>query len=280
MQKGILIILLTTLILGCTEVMVELPGKTIATIGKVILVEDVTGVDCSNCPRAAAKLEEIAEEFQGSVIVLGIHGKQQAAPIPDKSKYDFRNEDAAKLEEYLKPWAGKPAAIFNRRQFDNEENFGISLISKFQPRIEELLKEPKTLDIEPSKEYNEETRELTINVDVIPLIDLTGDFFITVLISESHINDYQLDADYEGGGYNPEYEHNHVLRDVITNTIGDELASTLNKNELITKNWTYTIPDSDGGLWKVENLDIVVMIADLSNGSKEILQAASIKVVD
>lgn len=273
-----LVLALAIIAISCQEVPVVLPEPSIFDTNKTILVEDVTGVDCSNCPRAAERLDEIAKQFEGNVIIVGIHGDQQSAPIKDKSKYDFRHEDARILENYLRPWAGKPASAFNRVQFDGEENFALSTISAYQARVEELLAIPQTLFVGIDKEYNPDTRELTIDAEVIPLVDLEGDFHFTVMITESHIIDYQLDPAF--GGYDPDYEHNHVLRDVVTTATGDKFSEVLIKDEPVTQRWRYTIPSTDDGLWVLENLDIIIAVTDHSNSSKRALQSAITKVLD
>jgi len=278
MYKAIIFIIVAISAISCEEVPVTLPEPASVTPGKVILIEDVTGVDCSNCPRAVRRLEEIGAQFPGSIILVGIHGSQQTAPIPDKSVYDFRNDDAIFLEEYLKPWNGKPSAIFNRRQFTDEQNFGISLVARFQPRVEELLQEPLFIEITPSYSYDSETRALRLTAEVENVFGtvLEGDFKISAMILESHIIDYQLDSDF--GGYDPNYEHNHVLRDVISNVTGDDFAAAMVPGEVLTKTWNYTVPTDDQGLWNDENLELVVFVTDETDGSKEVLQAAKIKI--
>ena len=277
-NKYIAILILSLVAISCQEVPVVLPEPSIFDTGKTILIEDVTGVDCSNCPRAAKRLEEIADQFEGNIIIVGVHGDQQTEPIKDRSKYDFRNEDARALENYLRPWAGKPASAFNRIQFEGVENFALSSIGEYQARVEELLAIPQTVFIGLEKDYDPDTRELTITADVTPLTDLEGNFYFTVMITESHIIDYQLDQDF--GDYNPEYEHNHVLRDIITDTFGERFVDSFTKEESLSKQWTYTIPTTDDGLWVEENLEIIVAITDHANESKEVIQSAMVKVLD
>ena len=269
------ILTITVLIASCTEVTVELPPKVVSTSGKVILIEEVTGVQCSNCPRASAKLEEIADQFDGNVIVVGVHGTQQTEPYSD-SKYSFSNDDAKALEEYLRPWLGKPAAAFNRRMFADEEFLSLSGIGSFQSKVELILQEPQTIDIATSFEINADSTNITINAGVTALQDLEGDFYISAMVTESHIIDYQLDTDF--GGYNKDYEHNHVLRDIISNTFGDEFTKSLAKGDLQTASWNYTIPTSQDGLWKRKNLEFIVFITDRTNDSKEVIQAARFKL--
>lgn len=266
---------------GCSELPVNLPPPGFKTSGKVILVEDLTGVECSNCPAAAQRLEEIVAEAPGSVVVVGVHGDQQTRPYVDsdgnpRSKYDFRSEDASFLEEYLKPWIGKPAVAFDRRLFEGQQNLSINGVQNIRPRVEEQLAEPQVLNIESSYEYDSPSRTIDISIGISPLVDLEGNFFTTVLVTESHIIDYQLSSLF--GGWDPEYEHQHVLRAIITQQQGDPLDQTLNAGELLAKNITYEIPTDNQGLWKVENLEFVVFVSDHADGKKEVLQAHAFKI--
>lgn len=281
MKPILILIFATILFVGCEEVPVYLPPPGVTTSGKVILVEDLTGVECSNCPAAAQRLEEIVAEAPESVIVVGIHGDQQTKPYTSsdgelRSKYDFRNEDASFLEEYLKPWLGKPAIAFDRRQFEGQQNLSISGVQNIRPRIEQQLAEPQVLNIESDYTYDTLTRVINIDIGVIPLVNLEGNFFTTVLVTESHIIDYQLSSLFPG--WNPMYEHQHVLRDVITQQQGDPLEQTLNIGELYSKSISYEIPTDDQGLWIVENLEFVVFVTDHTDGNKDVLQAHAFKI--
>lgn len=274
MNKLVPFIIILIITAGCTETPVVLPPPIVPAEGKVILLEDLTGVDCPNCPLVAARLEELLKEFEKEVVVVGIHGTQLTAPI-EGSKYDFRNEDAILLEEYLKPFSGKPAVAYNRRQFEGENNLSLGGTNNIAIRTEELLLEPQTINIDVTYELNEETREIKIFAGVAALNDMTGDFNITALVTESHIIDAQTDG--ASASILTDFEHNHVLRDVISNTTGDPLSTELKQGQILSKSWTYTIPKHDE-LWVLDNLEFVVFVSDHSNNSKEVLQANKFKL--
>lgn len=275
MKNVLIIFVISILFFSCEEVPVKIPEFEPITTGRVVLVEELTGVACSNCPAGAARLASIQETYPDNVVVIGIHGILLAEPLPE-SKYDFRNEDATELEA----WLGnppKPSAVVNRVRF--EELFGdwsILLVNQWAGFIEQELEKEQELNLGISKEYDAETRELTITVSALPLMDLSGDFKVSVLLTEGHIIDPQLDPTTTI----VDYEHNHVLREVITNTTGDFFANELVKNEVITKTYKFTIPDDGDGLWNIEHLEIVSYIANTEGVSEKILQAAQVHLVD
>jgi len=275
-MKNILIIFaLSFLFFSCEEVPVKIPEFQPITSGKVVLVEELTGVSCSNCPAGAARLASIQELYPDNVVVVGIHGILLAEPLPE-SKYDFRNDDAVELESWLGNLP-KPSAVVNRIRF--EELFGgwgILVTNQWQTFIEKELEKDQVINLGIAKTYNADTRELEITVNALPLVDLSGDFKVTVLLTEGEIIDPQLDPNTTI----QEYEHNHVLREVITEVTGDFFANELVKNELTSKTYKFTLPDDGDGLWNPEHLEIVSFIADTEGVNEDVLQAVQVHVVD
>jgi len=275
MNKIALYIVLAFLTIGCTETPVTLPEKITPADGKVILLEDLTGVECANCPSATMIIDEIAEDFPGNIIVVAVHGGTlQTKPYPE-SKHDFRSEDSDFITEYLRPWFGKPAISYNRRLFPGQNQLSIIGEPEIPVRVEELLSEPQLINIESSFNFDEETRQLEVFAGISALQDLEGDFYVTLLVTESHIIDPQSAT---GQGLVLDYEHNHILRDIISAQAGDQFSTSLPKNELINKTWSYTIPELNDGLWVLENLEFVIFVSDHTGTSKEVIQAHKFKL--
>ncbi len=276
-MKNLLIILFVlTIISACEEKPVTIPEFVPVETGKVMLIEELTGVRCPNCPSGAARLESIRELFPENVVLVGIHGIDLAKPL-DESKYDFRNPDAAELEVYLKPFLGKPAAYFNRiKNPDLNGDFGNPFQGQWQGIVEKVLEKPQTLNLNISRNYNPATRQLDLEISALPLQDMNGEFKLSIFIIESDIIDAQ-DDQFE---IVEDYVHNHVLRDAITYFSGDAFADSFKKGELKSASYTYTIPDDGSGLWKPEHLDVVAFIANTEGDSEEVLQAAEVGVLE
>jgi len=262
---------------ACEEVPVVIPEFQSIDTRKVLLVEDLTGVDCPNCPSGAAILEAAAKRYEGNVIIVGIHGIQQATPLEGKSKYDFRNQFAIDLEEYLKPFIGKPAAHFNRIQYEEIEPFyGNAIRNTWDSYIENELLKPQVMDLEIDHTYDALTREIDITIRSASLTDLTGEFNLSIMLTEGHIVDYQK-GETE---IIPEYEHNHVLMDMITRFDGDFVTNSYAANQVVETSYTYTLPTSAQGLMIPENMEIIAAIANVEGDSKEVLQAATVHLVE
>lgn len=266
------------MMISCEEKMVIIPEFEAIETGKVVYVEELTGVKCPNCPAGSARLESIQSLYPDNVVIVAIHGIDLAKPL-DESKYDFRNEDAADLEIFLKDWLGKPSAYFNRERFEELETAGLwghPGSGEWQSYVERELDKPQVMEVTITKDFDPITRILDVTVVVLPLEDLAGEFKVSIMLTESEIIDAQLNVNVVEN----EYVHNHVLRDVITRFDGDAFASQLTKGQAKTKTYTYTIPDDETGIWNAQHIEIVAFIADTEGGSEEILQADKTHLVD
>lgn len=276
MKKLLILFSMIVLFAACEEKMVVIPEFVPPTTGKVILVEELTGVDCPNCPAGSERLAAILELFPDNVVVVGIHGGILTKPL-ESSKYDFRNPDAEALDQFFQPYIGKPSAYFNRVKYEEwGEIWGNPVSGQWQGYVEDELEKPQVMELTINKEYNPDTRVLNMTVNALPLEDLDGEFKVTIMLTESGIIDSQKDL----SEIILEYEHKHVLRDVVTNFDGDAFATSLKKNTLASANYTYTIPVSEQGLWNEDHVEVVAFIANTEGESEEVLQAVQTHLKD
>ena len=256
------------LVTACKEIPVEIGDVLIPQSGKTVLIEDLTGASCPNCPKGIAVVNNILSKYKTQAIAVGIHGFFLSNPTP-KSKFDFRNPHARDLENWFRPTGGKPAASINRvRRPDN------SLLS-YLPDLwlsmaeAELLK-PQQIELGMEVNYNTESRQLEAKVTAIPLNDLDGDFNISVFLTESKI----IDAQSNGTTIVEDFQHDHVLRTMLTKFDGDPFSSSLKRGVSISRNYAFTLPVQPVGLWKAEDMHVVAMISHNSPDNKEVVQVA------
>ena len=262
-------LLAVVLFTSCTEEGVMIPPFEEPDSKRVVLLEDLTGVQCPNCPKGAAAIEDLLDKFPNNVVAVGIHGNFLTKPLPE-SKYDFRNPKSIALEEFLKPFLGKPSAHINRKYFDGELYTAVDAPELWQSYVEKELKAQHVMDLAVTKTYDAVSRQLTVTVNATPLINETGNYRISVYLTESGIVDPQENQ----GTIIPEYEHNHVLRDMLTAAVGDEFATSLVKNKAISRTYSYTLPAA----FNVSNMELVAMVSRANGDDKSVLQAAGVKL--
>jgi len=265
-------LLITVTFYACDEIMPEISDPVIPESEKVVLLEELTGASCPNCPKGTAAVEGILQKFPGKVAAVAVHGDFLAQPIPnDKSKYDFRNQKAKDLENWFTPWLGKPAATINRIELnDPDQKYATVLTGLWQTMVEKELQKPHQMNILLKTNYDKNSRIVEIDITAIPLENLSGNYNISVFLTESKI----IDAQTNGNVIIDDFEHNHVLRDMATKFDGDVLGSNLIKEEPIKRKYLFTLPVSPTGLWKAENMEVVVAVHHSAQNNRSVVQAA------
>ncbi|MBK7344591.1 MAG: Omp28-related outer membrane protein [Saprospiraceae bacterium] len=192
-------------------------------------------------------------------------------PEPGKSQYDFRTEDGNALEVLLgAPDNGWPSAIINRKKFEGVTSLHSSRTSWAGHIAQEVALEP-AFGLTVGTAWDPATRLLRADVNAVARKNVSGPIRITLMITESGIVDFQKDQRY---GEVLEYVHNHVLRDVLSNSVeGDVVASGIvTSGQSIDYAVNYTMPAE----WKSEKCEVVAFISD--GNTRYIYQAGHAKV--
>jgi hypothetical protein len=264
----ILVVGILILVFGsCDKNIVIVPEFQAVESERVVLLEEMTGVSCPNCPKGTAEVDAIKQLYGDQVIPVGIHGFFLSWPTKE-SEFDFRNDFAKQLEMTLAPGTSKPAALINRSIPSGETSKVFPSPDLWAGYVEEQLNEPPKLSIEVDVIYDPETRKLNVNAGVLAIENIASVLKISVMILENNIIDAQEDLN----DIIEEFEHNHVLRTMLTPFDGEPLVSSLLKSDIVNKQFVFTVPE-DPHLWKVENLEIVVFVHE-AGGSEEVLQSA------
>ncbi len=269
MKKNLLffatIILLS---LGCKEKPIVFDSPVTTT--RKVLVEELTGVRCTQCPNGARVLEELQAKYgKENMIVVSIHAAGNFSVPYTENKYDFRNPASEAIKQFIGPSLGYPTASINRDLPEGSANI-FSLQTKWAGVIANEFLQDYNLDLVMANSYDSTSRRLSTNLIISPQKTLTGDHYVSVLLLEDKIKDYQLD----NGVKIPEYIHRHVLRTALTAPTGDALGEPLKADALIPRSYTFTIPAE----WNVDNCSVVAFVHHGGTPDKEILQAIEKKV--
>jgi len=269
MKKGIFFALLAISLAfaACKEKQLVIPELSVGK--KRVLVEEVTGVNCPNCPDGARELADLQTQVgEENLIIVGVHaGGNLSTPITG-SKYDFQIQEGYDLANYVGTLFGLPSASINRVE-DLIEGTPF-LISGWAARITDEFKKDFGLGVFVANTYNTDTRQLDIKVNIAPEQTLNGENRLTVVITQDSI----VDAQYDGAINIPNYMHRHVLRDVVTKTDGDIISEPLVAKGLVQKTFSLKLADA----WDYKHCTVVAYVHKNASTDKQILQVAEEKV--
>jgi hypothetical protein len=254
--------------------MVEIPQFIVEEGNRKVMLEEFTGVSCAPCFDGALVVEDIIKSFPGRVIVNGIHGVFQANPTPE-SKYDFRYEDAAALENSTFI-IGKPSALIDRVQFEDQDFLAIDDRDSWKSKIVERLAVPAPVILDATSSYDSNTRNATINITVEALEDLPGIVKIFVIVNESELNDPQLSNSM---GLVIDFTHKHVMKDMLTTISGDIIGEDITAGTVVPRTFTYTVPNEVNAEWIPENMEVVYFVT-AGGLNDEVLQSEAVHLTE
>jgi len=236
--------------------------------GTPVLLEEFTGHKCVNCPAAHIQAEQLMEDNNGKVFVISVHAGYYASPSEELPE-DFRTNIGDELNTAFGVVAN-PSGLVNRSGDPLYTSDWASHVA------EQMAIEPK-FTLELLHNYDGENRKINLALNVKSLQNLSGDYWYTVYITESHIIAPQLNNDHEVGEVPliEEYEHNHVLRGSMNGTWGSELFSgDINSGTSFTKELSYTLPAE----WVDSNCQLVGFITN--KDSQEIVMVAQVDIIE
>ncbi len=238
---------------------IKLPDST----NKVVLLEEFTGADCNNCPKAAEKAQDYLASFPGRVVVLSIHESNFAVPDAEHP-IDYRVPSGTELYQFFSP-IGVPSGMFDRKGYPDDEHS--KLIGDWDDAMVEALKDTALLEITSDFEYDDVTDEFSLRVNVRALENIAdADLYLsTFLIEDSIVSPQTL----PNGSIKDDYVHMHMLRASFEGGgFGDQIApNSMNDEQIITRNYSL----ARDAKWNPDHCSAVVFV--YNRNTYEVLQA-------
>ena len=217
-----------------------------AEVGRAVLIEDLTGQRCINCPTGTDIINGIIQTYgEDNVIAVGIHSGPRG--FTGNSKRVGLMTDTG--DEYYTYWAngtnlGQPSAIFNRKKGPSDN------LNNWAAEVGLIISEKANLSIDITNAYDAKKRELTTKVGAFG-VNGTVNGKLQVWIVEDGIKAIQMMPD---GSANQEYIHNHVFRAAVNGTWGEEV--TVKEGETTSKDYSYVLPET----WNADNISVVAFV--------------------
>ncbi len=220
---------------------------------KNVLIEDFTGVNCPNCPKAAAKIDELKTQYPGRIVAVSIHPDGFSFTEPFPGHRDFRTEEGTNLYKLLGQSPGLPAGDVDRIKYTGEERMLINFNS-WPSYVDQQLQLNTPVNIHLTINYNADSSDYA---HVFARIQYTEDVqekhFLSIFLLESDMEDWQI---YPFGVIDSHYVHNHVFREPLTSYNGDLLMENPEKDRVFIKEYKVKIRDD----WESSNCSFIAFI--------------------
>lgn len=232
---------------------------------RFVLLEDYTGIRCSNCPKAAAMALNLKGVYGERLITVSIHAGYFATPI---NGFDLRTEAGDAYNAYFKI-SGNPQGVVNRLPYDGKTFYGFNTWGEAVAAIPE-----KTfVGMDMKVDYSADSRAYSVSLDVTQYqLNAQESLDLLLWLVEDSITTPQI---MENGKWADEYLQRHVLRAALNGTWGENtpLPSELGRPMKIEKSG-FTLPKA----FNEKNCSVVALLC--AKGSKEVIQVAEASLTE
>lgn len=245
-------------------------GDTVLQTERAVLVEDFTGHQCKNCPKASKVLKQLDSLYGSSKVVgLAIHaGPANFTSTSADYPTDFTTSDGDDLASVFGVW-GLPLGMVNR--LDYPSNAHLKTYSSWGAlTATELALSPDVL-FNAYSGYDSTSRVATVRLDVRAQASQTNAIGVAVYLKESGIVSPQLMPDQTR---DPNYVHYNVFRAAPWGPFGQDVwaagASAAGLTQSLDASATLD------AAWKPEHMHWVAVAFDKT--TYRVLQAVQIDV--
>jgi len=202
-----------------------------------VLVEEFSTEKCPNCPAVGRYLSGIVKANE-NVILMTHHTGYYFD--------DYTIDESVELKVFYNGSTWAPAAMMDRH-YNGKENDYTNKVNPgpvFWPgnpyggrRIDDRLSQLSYVDVNIDGVYNDDTRELTVNINGVFRNDINDQVGLSVWIIEDGII-----SDQQAGALGSDYEHHGVARAVLSETFGDTIKTSTISGQSYSANYQYTLP--------------------------------------
>ena len=269
LKSGVL--LLCLVISGCFEEQ-KVIVPFVPSGNRVVLLEEFTGKGCTNCPKGSRELENLLTQFPNNLVAVSLHAGFFANPqFFPLGEYDLRTEEGEFLIEYLSQPLGYPSGVVNRTPVNGDMQISLN---QWASAITSAIQVPPAIDISIERTYDVQSRQLVVTVSGIGKETLSGEIRVSIMLTESGIIDAQ--DDFEAGGIVEDYEHKHVLRDMMTPVTGAPVLSAITTGQTFSETFTKTLDD----VWDADKMEITAFVSLVNGSDFPVLQAATVHLAE
>ena len=211
-----------------------------------ILIEDFTGQDCVNCPNATDLITQLQEMLgHETVVAVGIH----SGPLGVKPEKNAEGLATDLGDTYYNYWKieMQPYGVIDRSDGPLGTDIWTAKVN-WDLAQEQWPATQCNIFVKATKPANSQQADIHVTLAGMKGI-VNGK--LQLWITEDNIQAFQKMPD---GTTNKAYIHNHVLRDAVNGTWGDDCS--VEEGQLWEHDYTYTLNNA----WKPEDLNIVAFV--------------------
>ena len=198
-------------------------------------VEKYTGPKCPNCPNADNLIDAAHTNLGDKLVIVSIN-PSWGDGVPYDGQPDMSTPDGDQWATTIGGGTSMslPFGMLNRTTtYSNAPAF-----NNVQPDAQTVIANTPKVAMEASATTNGDAVGIDVTVDFRQTI--TDELTLTLALTEDNLRYYQI---WAGHGLVQDYQHNHMLRDVITDVWGVDVNAEGVAGEARKAHFNYTLPE-------------------------------------
>ncbi len=232
-----------------------------------VLIEDLTGHKCPNCPAAATIASDIETNNPGRAFVASIHAAPgdafQGTSSPGDGEWpyyahDFTTEAGDAYVDDIPGFLGNPAAMISRTITNEGGNYTHQTSQWSTIAADILSTNDLKVNLQQELNFYPTTNGLFVHVEAEAMQQVSANVSIVSYFIQKEVVSQQKD----GAQTIYHYHHHNVLADVISPIYGEQIFSSANTGEKFQVDFSYAVPLNDS-LNIDSNIRVITYAMDL-----------------
>ncbi len=245
-------------------------GSVPAASVKKVLLFDVTGVRCNNCPKAAVLAKNLVSSNSGRVEVVALYPKTPMSLTFPWAGFDTMSTiEAEQIATAMGgitslPLGAVDQVAFNGSKLLNTSDWGAAVTAQ--------LGKTSPFNLSVKSNWKSADGKSRVEIKAVANAAIASNYKWVVAITENGVKSKQSDQDAPGGMVD-DYEHEHALRGVVGSFLGTEVNTAAVPAGYVREKHFYLVPKAK---WVAANCDVVVWIYDAD--TKEVVQVEKVSL--
>lgn len=236
-------------------------SDNLSSVFKKVLLEDITGVKCVNCPKAAEESVRLKEKYGDTIIPMAIYIKSlpiYSTPWGDGNP-DLRTDVAEEIANAIGMPVGLPGGYVDRFKFGASAPLVINQWENSYKQRTGLSPVIITLSYEVAP-----NNKIIVRTKLFYTEDKSNENHkLALYFTESGLIGKQSTNEPGKSPYIEHYEFNHVLRGSIGNALGARLEEPLVKGRVFEKDFEIDWNKD----WNISKCTLIAVVLDESDNS-------------
>ena len=243
-------------------------GSVPSVAVKKVLLFDVTGVRCNNCPKAAVLAKSLESSNSGRVAVVALYPKTPMSLTFPWSGFDtMSTTESDQIATAMGGITSLPLGAVDQVAYNGSKLLNTS---EWGAAVTAQLAKTSPINITLKSTWKSADGKARVEIKAVANTALTANYKWVVAITESKVKSKQSDQDAPGGVVD-DYDHEHALRGVVGSTLGSDINTAAVSAGYVREKHFYVVPKTK---WNAANCDVVVWVYNVD--TKEVVQVEKV----